>query len=82
MTPVDEQPTRFRIAGSVFTAVSVETNVVTASRSNRSHLRIYTTPGGTCRVMSIQVGYLELANHLDSEFLDHLSTKSAAGVVG
>ncbi len=82
MTPVDEQPTRFRIAGSVFTAVSVETNVVTASRSNRSHLRIYTTPGGICRVKSIQVGYLKLANHLDSKFLPHLSTKSAAGVVG
>ena len=47
-----------------------------------THLRIYTTPGGTCRVMSIQVGYLELANHLDSEFLDHLSTTQTAGVVG
>ena len=47
-----------------------------------THLRIYTTPGGTCRVMSIQVGYLELANHLDSAFLDHLSTTQTAGVVG
>ena len=47
-----------------------------------THLRIYTTPGGICRVMSIQVGYLELANHLDSEFLDHLSTTQTAGVVG
>ena len=82
MTPVDEQPTRFRIAGSVFTAVSVETNVVTASRSNRSHLRIYTTPGGICRVKSIQVGYSDLADYLDPEFLDHLSTTQTAGVVG
>ncbi len=42
-----------------------------------THLRIYIA--NACRVQPVQVGYLELVDYLDSEFLDHLSTPLAAG---
>ena len=45
-----------------------------------THLRIYLgLAPNACRVQPVQVGYSDLADYLDSEFLDHLSTPLAAG---
>ena len=45
-----------------------------------THLRIYLgLAPNACRVQPVQVGYSDLADYLDPEFLDHLSTPLAAG---
>ena len=48
-----------------------------------THLRIYLgLAPNACRVQPVQVGYSDLADYLDPEFLDHLSTTQTAGVAG